>query len=81
MYSKFKLSIIGRINVLKTLTLPKLVYLFTLSLIPPNFILDVIEKGSWQNIFEIYLGITKKMALELDQQSLSEMTKKCVNQF
>ena len=44
MYSKFKLSLIGRVNVLKTLALPKLVYLFTVLPTPPKFVFDVIEK-------------------------------------
>ena len=40
------MSLIGRINVLKTLSLalPKLVYLFTVLPTPPKFLFDVIEK-------------------------------------
>ena len=44
MYSKFKLSLIGRISVIKTLALPKLMYLFTVLPTPPSSILVRIEK-------------------------------------
>ena len=44
MYSKLKTSLIGRVNVIKTLALPKLVYLFTVLPSPPAFLLNSIEK-------------------------------------
>ena len=44
MYCKFKLSLIGKINIFKILVLPKLVYLFTVLPTPPKFLFDVIEK-------------------------------------
>ena len=50
MYSKFNLSSIGRINALKTLALPKLVYLFTVLPTHPKFLFDVIEK-KFKNFF------------------------------
>ena len=44
MYSKFKLSIIGKVNVIKTLAIPKLVYLFTVLPTPEREIFNVLEK-------------------------------------
>ena len=37
--------------------------------------------GGWQNIFEASLGINKKIALELDKQSLTKISEKCLNAF
>ena len=37
--------------------------------------------GSWQNIFEMSLGIPKILTFELDQQSLTEMIEKYLNPF
>ena len=44
MYSKFSLSLTGRVTVIKTLMLPKLVYLLTVLPTPPSSIFDVIGK-------------------------------------
>ena len=44
MYSKFSLSLTGRVTVIKTLMLPKLVYVLTILLTPPSNIFDVTEK-------------------------------------
>ena len=42
-FKRFKLSIIGKVNVLKTMALPKLVYLFSLLLNPRIQIMDKIK--------------------------------------
>ena len=44
MYSKFSLSLIGRVTVIKTLMLPKIVYLLTVLPTPPGNIFEAIEK-------------------------------------
>ena len=44
MYSKFSLSLTGRVTVIKMLILPRLVYLLTFLPTPPSNIFDVIEK-------------------------------------
>ena len=44
MYSKFSLSLIGKVTVIKTLMLPKIVYLLTVLPTPPSNIFYVIEK-------------------------------------
>ena len=44
MYSKFILSLIGRVTVIKTLMLPKIVYILTVLPTPPSNIFYVIEK-------------------------------------
>ena len=44
LYRKFNLSIIGKINVIKSLAIPKLVYLLTVLPTPPREVFDTIEK-------------------------------------
>ena len=65
MYSKFKLSLIGRISVIKTLALPKLVYLFTVLPTPPTSILGRIEK-----IFKDFLW--KKSTVKISNSQLEK---------
>ena len=50
LYKKFKLSLIGKVNVIKTLALPKLVYLFA---VLPN--LDNSTLVKIKNLFKDFL--------------------------
>ena len=49
-YRKFKLSLLGKVNVIKTMAIPKLVYFFSVLPSPPTVIVDRIE-----NIFRDFL--------------------------
>ena len=132
-YKKFKLSLIGKVNVLITLAIPKIVYTLTVLPNPGFHVLTRIEKlfqdfllgsstvkiangqlekdlpssglkllnitnfnhsvqigwikwlvqssGTWQNIFEQTINPCKRLAWELDIDSLAVLEKTIANQF